>query len=78
MTYPVDRSGHAVLVASLQGIDHTQDLGSVAASRSRVGENQADGLLGIDNEDGAHSERLALLVDVLGVLVIEPTTSLSA
>jgi hypothetical protein len=69
---PVDWGGDTVLVASLEGIDHTEDLGGVAASGGRVRENEADGLLGVDDEDRADGERNALGIDVGGVLVVQP------
>lgn len=70
--HPVDRGGDLVLVASLQRVDDAQDLGAVAASRRGVREDGADGLLGVDEEDGADREGNALLVDVGGVLVVDP------
>lgn len=48
---PVDRSGHAVLVTSLERVDNAEDLGGVATSRCRVGKDETDGLLGIDHKD---------------------------
>lgn len=60
-----------MLVASLERVDNAEDLGSVAASGGRVGENSADGLLGVDDEDGADGESNTLGVDVGGVLVVE-------
>jgi hypothetical protein len=61
-----------VLVAGLEGVDDAQDFGGVAASGGRVGEDGADGLLGVDDEDGADGEGNALLVDVGGILVVDP------
>jgi hypothetical protein len=61
-----------VLVAGLQAVDDAQDLGGVAAGRGRVGEDGADGLLGVDDEDAADGEGDALAVDVGGVLVVDP------
>lgn len=72
---PVDRGCDLVLVAGLQRVDDTEDLDAVATSRGRVGQDSADGLLGVDNEDGADGERDALLVDVGSVLVVEPVGS---
>lgn len=69
---PVDRGGDSVLVASLERVDNTQDLSSVAASGGRVGQDQSDGLLGVDDKDGADGEGNALLVHVGGVLVVKP------
>lgn len=73
-----------MLVAELERVDHAQDLGKVAASRGRVRERQADGLLGVNHKDRADSEGHAagvssaarwvdipLGVDVGGVLVVE-------
>lgn len=71
---PVDRGGDLVLVAGLQRVDDAQDLGAVTAGGSRVRQDGADGLLGVDEEDGADGEGNALLIDVGGVLVVKPKT----
>jgi len=68
----VDRCSDLVLVRRLQGVDDAEDFCGVAAGRGRVGEDGADLLVGIDNEDGADGEGDALLVDVGGVLVVDP------
>ena len=60
-----------MLVASLEGVDDTEDLGGVAAGRGWVGENGADGFLRVDDEDGTDGERNALGVDVGRVLVVQ-------
>lgn len=69
---PVDGGGDAVLVAGLEGVDDAEDLGGVAAGGGRVGEDGADLLVGVNEEDGADGEGNALLVDVGGVLVVDP------
>lgn len=69
---PVDRGGDLVLVAGLERVEDTEDLGGVAASRGRVGEDETDLLVRVDDEDRADGEGNALLVDVGGVLVVEP------
>ena len=61
-----------MLVTSLERIDNAQDLGGVATSAGRVGEDSADGLLGVNDEDGADGESNALGVDVGSVLVVDP------
>ena len=71
---PVDWRGDLVLVAGLQRVDNAEDLGGVAAGGGRVGEDGADGLLGVDDEDGADSEGDALGVYVGGVLVVKPSS----
>ena len=73
---PVDGRGDLVLVAGDERVDDAQDLGRVAAGRRRVAEDGADRLLGVDDEDGADREGDALLVDVGGVLVVDPVRSL--
>lgn len=75
---PVDGGGDLVLVTSLERVDNTEDLGGVAAGRGRVGEDETDGLLGVDDEDGADGESNTLGVDVGGVLVVNPEGYLSA
>ena len=69
---PVDRGGNSVLVAGLKGVDDTENLGGVAASRSRVRHDQSNGLLRVDDEDRADGECNALGVDVGCILVIKP------
>lgn len=73
--HPVDWSGDLVLVTRLERIEHAQNLGSVAAGRSWVGEDQADGLLWVDDEDAADGEGDALLVNVGRILVVDPARS---
>jgi hypothetical protein len=55
---PVDGCSDLVLVSRLQRIHDAKDLGRVAARGSGIGENSADGLLGVDDEDGADGEGL--------------------
>jgi hypothetical protein len=69
---PVDRGGDSVLIASLEGVDDAEDLGGVAAGGCWVGHDEADGLLGVDNEDRADGERNALGVDIGSILVVNP------
>lgn len=69
---PVDGGGDLVLVTSLERVDDAEDLGGVATSGGRVGEDGADGLLGVNDEDGADGEGNALGVDVGGILVVNP------
>lgn len=69
---PVDGSGDAVLVSGLERVDDTENLGGVAAGGGRVGEDEADGLLGVDDEHRADGERDSLGIDVGGILVVKP------
>ena len=69
---PVDRRRDFVLVARLQAIDDAQDLCGVAAGRGGVGEDGADNLLRVDEEDGADGEGDAFAVDIGCVLMVEP------
>jgi hypothetical protein len=69
---PVDGGGNLVLVTELQGVDDAQNLGGVAAGGGRVGEDGADGLLGVDEEDGSDGQRQGVSVNVGGVLVVDP------
>lgn len=62
--HPVYRCGDAVLVTGLERVDNTEDLGGVAAGRGGVGEDETDGLLGVDDEDGANGEGNALRINV--------------
>ena len=74
---PIDWRSDFVLVAGLEGIDHAQNLGGVAASARRVGHDESDLLVWVDDEDTADCEGDALLVHVRGVLVIDPVIALS-
>jgi hypothetical protein len=69
---PVDRGGDLVLITSLEGVDDTENLGSVATSGGGVGQDQTDGLLGVNDEDGADGKGDALGVHVGGILVVQP------
>jgi hypothetical protein len=71
---PVDGGGDAVLVASLKAVEDTEDLGTVAACAGGIREDKTNGLLGVDDEDRANGERDALLVDICGILVVDPVT----
>lgn len=75
--YPVNRGGNLVLVTGLKRVDNSQNLGRVAAGRCRVRKDGPDGFLGVDDEDGADGEGNTLLVNVGGVLVVDPKQSLS-
>ena len=66
-----------MLVASLERVDNAEDLGGVAAGAGGVREDGADGLLGVNDEDGADGESDALGVDVGGVLVVDPVPCVS-
>lgn len=68
---PVDRSGDALLVGSLQRLHDTQHLGRVAAGGGWVRHGQANLLAGVDNKNGADGQGHALVVDVGGVLVVD-------
>lgn len=69
---PVDGGGDLVLVTGLERVDDTEDLGGVAAGGGRVGQDETDGLLGVNDEDRADGESNAFLINVGGVLVVEP------
>ena len=61
-----------MLVAGLEGVDNAQDLGGVATSAGRVGEDGADGLLRVNDKDRADGESNALGIDVGSILVVDP------
>jgi hypothetical protein len=69
---PIDWGGDPVLVASLQRVEHAENFGGVAAGRGGIGQDQADRLLGVDDEDGTDGESNALGVDIGGILVVNP------
>lgn len=70
--HPVDWGGDLVLVASLERVDDTENLGGVTAGGGWVGEDGTDGLLWVDDEDRADGESDTLAVNVGGVLVVDP------
>lgn len=72
---PVDRSGNSVLVANLQRVQNTQDLGGVSTGRSRVGQDQSDLLRRVNDKHGTDSELNTLVVDVSSVLVVDHVVS---
>ena len=61
-----------MLIACLKRVDDAKDFSGIAASAGWVGEDGTDGLLWIDDEDAANGEGDALLVDICGVLVVDP------
>jgi hypothetical protein len=69
---PVDWGGDTVLVASLEGVDDTENFGGVAASGGWVREDEADGLLWVNDENRADGERNALGIDIGSILVVKP------
>ena len=69
---PVDWGGDSVLIASLEGVDHTKNLSGITASGGRVGEDEADCLFRVNDEDRADSECNSLGVDIGGILVVKP------
>lgn len=68
---PVNRRHDTLLVARLQGVDHTQNLSRVAAGRRGVHHGETDLLVGVDDEDGPDGEGDALLGDVVQVALVD-------
>lgn len=68
---PVGRGGDTVLVTELERVDDAEDLVKVATGGGGVGKGETDGLLGVDDEDGADGEWDTLGVDVGQVLVVQ-------
>lgn len=68
---PVNRCHDALLVARLQGVNHTEDLSRVAASGRGVHHGETDLLVGVDDEDGPDGEGDALLGDVVQVALVD-------
>ena len=65
---PVTGSGDAVLVTELERVNNAKDFVKVAASGGRVGQNETDALLGVNDEDRADSEGNTLSVNVGNIL----------
>lgn len=70
--HPVDGCRHRPLVARLERVEDAEHLGRVAARRRRVRQDRPDLLLGVDNVYRSDGEGDALLVDVGGILVVNP------
>ena len=70
--YPIDWSGHLVLVTSLQRVYYSKYLCSVPACRCRICQYEPDDLLWVDDKDGAHCERQSFLIHVRDVLMVQP------
>lgn len=68
---PVNRRHDTLLVARLQGVNHTKNLGRVATSRRRVHHRETDLLARVDDEDGPDRERDALLGDVVQITLVD-------
>jgi hypothetical protein len=66
-----------VLVTSLERVDNAKNLSGVATGAGRVGEDGTDGLLGVNDEDGADGESNALGVNICGILVVNPGMTVS-
>jgi hypothetical protein len=65
---PVTGSGDTMLVTELKRVDDTKDLIKVTASGSGVAQDETDGLLGIDDENGTDSEGDTLAINVGDIL----------
>jgi len=65
-----------VLVTGLEGVDDTEHLGGIAASRGGVGEDETDGLLGVDDEYGSDGESNSLSINIGRILVVQPKSRL--
>lgn len=76
--HPIDWSGDLVLVTSLQRVYDTEHFRSVATSGGWVGKDQTDGLLWVNDEDATDGESDTLLINVGGVLVVNPSHAMSA
>ena len=68
---PIHRSSDLVLGRNLQRVDHSQELIDVPSRRSRVREDEADDLLGVDDEYRTDGEGESEGVDVGGVESVE-------
>jgi hypothetical protein len=70
---PVNWRSNTGLISGLQGIDDSQHLGSVASRRSRVGHDEPNLLLGVDDEDATDGEGGSQVLDLLSIdHVIQP------
>jgi hypothetical protein len=74
---PINGCRNAILIRCLQGVNDAKQFGGVAACGGGIGEDEADGFLGVNNEDGADGEGDTAGVNVGGVLVVEPAAMLA-
>lgn len=61
-----------MFITRLQRIYHSQHLGGISTGRRGIGHDQSDGLLWVDDEDGADGESYSLLIHIRRILVIQP------
>jgi hypothetical protein len=73
---PVTRSSDTVLITELKRVNDAKDFVKVATSRSGVGQDKTNGLLGVNDEDGTDSEGNSLLINVGDILIIDNTVRL--
>lgn len=60
-----------MLVPSLQRVDHTQHFGRIPPRRSRIGKNQTNGLLRINDENAPDGKGNPFGVDIGRILMIQ-------
>ena len=60
-----------MLVASLKGVNNSQNLSSVSSSGGWVGHDETNGFLWVDDENRSDCESDSLGVDVGGILVVQ-------
>ena len=68
---PIYWRSDPLLIPRLQTIHHPQDLGRVPPRAGGIAQNQADGLLRVDNKHAPDGKRDALLVHVRHILMIQ-------
>lgn len=74
---PVDWGSDSVLVTKLEGVQHSQNLSSVSTSGSRVRDDETNGLLWVNDEDGTDGELDTLVINVGSILVVNHVVSSS-
>jgi hypothetical protein len=68
---PVDRRRNTVLIWGLEGVNYSEEFGRVAAGWGGVGEDEADRLLRVDDEDWADCKGDSSGVDIRCILVVK-------
>jgi hypothetical protein len=70
---PVDRCSNTMSIGRLEGVNHSEEFHGIPTSRGWVGEDEADGLFGVNDENRADGKSNALRIHIGGILVIKPT-----
>ena len=69
---PIDRCGDTMLVRGLVRVNYSEKFRRVTTSGGRVGEDEANDLLGINDENRANGEGNPSRINIGGILMVKP------